>query len=169
MSRALAWRVRLGLILGIAVFGLLAVFLWVSTVAEPLRVAHLPDFHLPSDKMLAGRDKSLVSGPASERPLFWPSRRPPSEVAETAQAMAASADGIQLLGIVVQGGVRMALLGTKEGVKRVRAADQVMGWKVDQIRPEGVRLLSGQQKVELLVTPQRREGIRIEPAEPVAP
>lgn len=166
MSRSLALRVRLGLILATAVFAALAAFLWLTTTAEPLRVAHLPDFHLPSDKLLAGRGQSLVKGPASERPLFWPSRRPPSE-SEEAPQVAASAEGIQLLGIVVQGGVRMALLGTKGGVMRVRDADQVMGWKVDQIRPEGVRLVNGQQKVELLVTPKRREGIRIEPAGPV--
>lgn len=168
MSRSLALRVRLGLILVTAVFALLALFLWVGTVAEPLRVAHLPDFHLPDDKLLAGSENGPLAGPASERPLFWPSRRPPSE-AEAAPQVAASAEGIQLLGVVVQGGVRMALLGTKEGVMRVRDADQVLGWKVDQIRPEGVRLLNGQQKVELLVTPKRREGIRIEPAGSVKP
>ncbi|WP_263143285.1 hypothetical protein [Pseudomonas sp. RIT-PI-AD] len=168
-SRALSMRVRLALVLATVIGVSLAALLWVTTTADPLRVVRLPEFRLPDEQTLFGKGPQRSLDTAISRPLFWPSRRPVAEVADNPTAEVASADGIQLLGVVVQGGVRMALLGTKGGVVRVRMKDLVLGWTVEQIKPEGVRLVNGQQKVELLVVPQRREGIHIEPVAPAKP
>jgi hypothetical protein len=84
-----------------------------------------------------------------ERPLFEPERRPKVEEAVAVAAEpepAPKLPPVRLMGVVVKSdGGRLALVQAEgqEQPARVRAGEQVAGWRIDEIGDESVVLVAG--------------------------
>ena len=79
---------------------------------------------------------------ASARPIFAPSRRPPSNApaVTTAAAPQVIAFGFELVGVLISADERMALV-RQDGVtdlQRVAIGRSLNGWRIDQIEPDHV-------------------------------
>lgn len=87
-----------------------------------------------------------------ERPLFEPERRPKvEEAAVVAQEPAAPAKlpPVRLTGVIVESdGGRLALVQAEgqEQPARVRAGEQVAGWRIEEIADEAVVLVAGAER-----------------------
>ena len=97
-----------------------------------------------------------------ERPLFWPTRRPPPK-AENANAGAAKTQTskVTLLGIVLYPDTRMALLkrpNSKQHV-RVREGQQFDGWVMEAILPDRVVLRRGDKTEEIKLRDLPRKAV----------
>lgn len=88
------------------------------------------------------------------RPLFSPSRRPPPKPAAPVVARAEPPPppppppSVVLLGIVSENGDGRAAIRASDKVVRVRAGDDVDGWKVDRVEPRRLVLIQGERSVD---------------------
>jgi type II secretory pathway component PulC len=85
-----------------------------------------------------------------ERPLFLPSRRPPSE-----EAVAASTPtpDFSLFGVVISTGEPFALVTPETGGDpiRVKQGEEISGWTVDRIESDRILIRQGRTESELLL------------------
>lgn len=85
-----------------------------------------------------------------ERPLFLPSRRPPS-----VEAVAASTPtpDFSLFGVVISTGEPFALVTPDTGGDpiRVKQGEEISGWTVDRIESDRILIRQGRTKSELLL------------------
>ncbi len=106
-----------------------------------------------------------------ERPLFSPTRRPPAQGTETVAAPEAALK-LDLVGVVISGGEKIALIVPQGGtaIQRLATGDTFQGWLLESIEPERVTFRRGEieEQIELsfdrpppVKTPkQRREERR---------
>jgi type II secretory pathway component PulC len=125
--------------------------------AQPT-VRHAPLFHATAAEVLpAPKAPSRQAMPAKERfaviverPLFSPSRQPPSE-----QPFAASAPrlNLSLIGVVISTEQPVALvkLDADSGPLRVNEGDEISGWRVVRIDPERILVRRDVMERELLL------------------
>ena len=93
----------------------------------------------------------------TERPLFIEDRRPQDDDEEEAPAQPTPPPNrapprVNLTGIVQVGEVMYALVlrpGNKDGMLKLRQGEQVEGWTVQQIRPDGIELAQGSGRHQL--------------------
>jgi type II secretory pathway component PulC len=85
-----------------------------------------------------------------ERPLFLPSRRPPSE--ESVAASTPTPD-VSLFGIVISTGEPFALVKPDTGGDpiRVQQGEEISGWTVDRIEADRILIRQGRTESELLL------------------
>jgi len=126
----------------------------VGTTALPPAPAPAPVFTMPPPQSYAA---------VSERPLFSPSRRPPTAAATPAAASEISA--LSLTGIIISGDERIALVASGEPatVSRLKEGQTLGGWTVRSIQQDRVVLERDATQQELKLTEKAR------PAPPGAP
>lgn len=145
----LAWR-------GLAI--LAAALAAVAQLALPIRLpvpeaagAAAPAAALPA----ASRSPTAASYPAiAEHPLFSPSREPyipPPPPAPSAAAQASALHDYRLLGTVVEGNTRVALLKPPDNRKTIRAVpgQVVAGWTLSEITPDTLEFANGAERFAL--------------------
>jgi len=86
-----------------------------------------------------------------ERPIFSPSRRPATLIAETPEAMAAPTLEVDLVGIVMWQSQRIALVRLKQDsrVIKVNQGADVAGWTAVAIEPSRVLFRRGDVEKEI--------------------
>jgi len=106
--------------------------------ALPVPAAEEPAFAVPPLQTYAE---------VTERPLFSPSRRP----AAVTQQVAGPASSLALVGVVISGDGRVALIrqGKAPALARVREGQQVEGWTVRSIAPDRVVVRNGTSEAQL--------------------
>lgn len=177
MTLTLATRPGLALLLGLLCLGL-GVIVYRELDATGGEVAAGPA------PVAAGAAPPLPPQPASaplppleafaevvRRPLFSPTRQPPSEAVKDTQG---NAGNFALLGIIISNGVRVALLqhGRPPATARLKEGQGVDGWTIQSILPDRVVLQNGaaEQEIKLKDRPQQppqppqpRQPARAEP------
>ncbi|MGJ4942107.1 hypothetical protein ACQR1W_16145 [Bradyrhizobium sp. HKCCYLS1011] len=98
-----------------------------------------------------------------ERPLFSPTRRPPPKIVapvvmrqEAPPQPPAPPPSLVVLGIVSENGEGRAVIRSADKrpvdkVMRVRAGDDVGGWKVDKVEPRRLVLTQGERSVDFVL------------------
>ncbi|WP_205341789.1 hypothetical protein [Denitrificimonas caeni] len=141
---------------------LIAGLFWYFITVQPVRVPYMQPYDLPEENTVVEIDTSI----ALESPLFWDGRLPVAEPesadGESSVIEMGSIDGVKLLGIIVQGAVRTALLDIDKKVKKVVKDDEVNGWIVDQVSADKVMLKGSDQIVELSIVRERPDSIKLE-------
>lgn len=155
-------RLTLLLVVSIGFFFALAALLWLKTEGDYLRALRLPEFQLP---VLSGSESGADNLEAVlERPLFWAGRRPvesPTEVAPT--AVEPNADGIRVIGTLLQGSTHSALLAIGDGVVRVSVGSELPGgWKITSVASGRVRMSNGSRVAEMEVLRPRSDTVHLE-------
>lgn len=102
-----------------------------------------------------------------ERPLFDPSRRPPEPEAEVVEeaAPAALPNIFALVGIIIDGGTRIAFLQQRSPLQvyRVVEGQEIEGWAIETIGLDRVVLRQGSSVVEIEL--QEAAAVRPEPVD----
>lgn len=162
-STHISRRVTAGLLFGIlACVGLvLGILFFVS--GEETRTAHLNVQILPEiEEVTVGNYDEVML-----RPLFWQDRRPLEQeqapvIVESVVEEVVELEGVRLLGVIVQGNVRTALLEVDGAVLRLQQGQTVKQWKLQTINEGGVRFTAG-GKVSVLSTERPKlQGIHLE-------
>lgn len=150
------------LILSIFACCLIAGLFWYFITVQPVRIPYMQPYELPEENAAVEIDTSI----ALESPLFWDGRRPVAEPesadGESSAVEIGSIDGVKLLGIIVQGSVRTALLDIDKKTQKVVKGDEVNGWIVDQVFADKVVLKGNDQIVELSIVRERPDSIKLE-------
>jgi hypothetical protein len=105
-----------------------------------------------------------------ERPLFSPNRRPPPKLAAPVavrqeQPPPAPPPSLVILGIISENGegraaIRSADKRPADKVLRVRAGDDVAGWKVEKVEPRRMVLTQGTRSVDFVLFGAREKGLK---------
>ncbi len=135
-----------------AVFAALAVWPWLSPPVPTVRPPAAPEASKPAPGIMTLPPLAHYAA-IVERPLFSPSRRPPSVA-----AAAPSADGrYRLLGVVASGNRKRAFVA--DGSRRLDIAegDAVDGWTVKKIGADNVVLTSSTGDTVLKLKPAAAE------------
>ena len=155
-------KVTVALFTAIAVSILLAILLWFWIDAEPVRNPYLNIEDLPSAQMTSVSDLDAVLA----RPLFWQGREPvlaPEEtVAEVETPQASPLKNIKLLGIVLTGDVRTALLEVDGKVMSVQAGQAIQDWTVEKITAKEIGFVAGAENTALSLVRQRPDSIQLD-------
>lgn len=140
----------------------LAILLWFSIDTEPVRNPYLNIEALPSAQIHAGTDIDAVLA----RPLFWEGRDPvfaPEEtIAEVKTAVVSPLMNVRLLGIILTGDVRTALLKVEDKVLSVQAGQLIQNWTVGKVTAKGVSFFAGDEQAELSLVRERPDSIQLE-------
>lgn len=141
----------------------LAALLWFWIDVEPVRNPYLSIEELPSVQMHSVSDIEAVLA----RPLFWQERKPVSppeegSVAEVEVAVASPLRGIKLLGIVLKGDVRTALLRVEGSVISAQVGQVIQDWTVEKVTAKEVSFVAGEEQTELSLVRERPDSIRLE-------
>ena len=87
-----------------------------------------------------------------ERPLFSPTRRPPAQGTATVAAPEAALK-LDLVGVVISGGEKIALIIPQGGtaIQRLAIGDSFQGWLLESIEPQSVTFRRGEieEQIEL--------------------
>lgn len=155
-------KVTVALFTAIAVSILLAILLWFWIDAEPVRNPFLNIEDLPSAQMTSVSDLDAVLA----RPLFWQGREPvlaPEEtVAEVETPQASPLKNIKLLGIVLTGDVRTALLEVDGKVMSVQAGQTIQDWTIGEVSAKEVSFVAGTKQTVLSLVRERPDSIQLE-------
>lgn len=156
-------KVTAVLSVAIAVAILLAVLLWWFIDVAPVRNPFLNIEELPSAQMESAQDVEAVLA----RPLFWHGRQPDKILDDAAEddleAVAVSPlKEIKLLGIILTGNVRTAILSVEGAVMSVQKGHAVQGWTVDKITAKEVVFVADADETSLSLVRQRPESIQLE-------
>jgi general secretion pathway protein N len=99
-----------------------------------------------------------------ERPLFSTTRRPPPKpsapVVSAPPPPPPAPPSVVVLGIVTEDGIGHAAIRNGDKVMRVRAGDDVGGWKVEQIEPRRLVLSLGERSVDFKLFKTEAKGVR---------
>lgn len=153
--------VLLSALLGLLI--LLSVISWTMVSVEPPRVPAPMSYQMPQDINYGAATAEELQA-TLERPLLWKERRPTAQMVD--EPLLATADGIRLVGVIIRGSVRTALLDTGQGVERVQVGETVAGWRVESVNNGRARLTAGERTVEIDVAPPRSELIQLKPVKP---
>lgn len=141
---------------------LLAMLLWFWIDAEPVRNPYLNIEGLPSTQVASVSDLDAVLA----RPLFWQGREPvlaPEEkVAEVETLQASPLKNIKLLGIVLTGDVRKALLEVEGKAMSVQAGQVIQDWTVEKVTAKEVGFVAGTKQTVLSLVRERPDSIQLE-------
>ena len=155
-------KVTATLLATIAITVVLAILLWFWVDTEPVRNPYLNIEALPSAQIHAGTDIDAVLA----RPLFWQEREPvlaPEEtVAEVETAKASPLMNIRLLGIILTGDVRTALLKVEDKIVSVQAGQVIQNWTVDKITAKEVSFVADDEQTALSLVRERPDSIQLE-------
>lgn len=154
-------------LLGAIVFTLvLALLLWFLTDTDKVRNPYLNVEDLPSIQIDSVSDAEAVLA----RPVFWQEREPIIEASKEASTQVADTtvvplQNIQLLGIVLKGDVRKALLRVEEKLTPVQLGQVVQNWTVEEITTKDVTFAGGDQRQTLSLVRERPSSIELEASE----
>lgn len=141
---------------------LLAMLLWFWIDVEPVRTPYLNIEDLPSAKMTSVRDVDAVLA----RPLFWQGREPvlasEETVAEVESQQASPLKNIKLLGIVLNGDVRTALLEVDGKVIPAQVGQAIQDWTVEKVTAKEVNFVAGTKQEVLTLVRERPDSIQLE-------
>lgn len=155
-------KVTAALSAAIAVSILLVMFLWFWIDVEPVRNPYLNIEDLPSTQIASASDLDAVLA----RPLFWQGREPvlaPEEtVAEVDTPQASPLKNIKLLGIVLTGDVRTALLEVDGKVMSVQAGQAIQDWTIEKVSAKEVSFVAGTKQEVLTLVRERPDSIQLE-------
>lgn len=144
---------------------LLALLLWFFTDTEEARNPYLNVEDLPSIQIDSVSDVETVLA----RPLFWQEREPVEGLSEAAapdaEVTVAPLRDIQLLGIVLSGDVRKALLRVESKLTPVQLGQVVQNWTVEKITMKDVTFAGGDQRQTLSLVRERPSSIELEASE----
>lgn len=158
-------KVTTGLLIGIAIALSIALLLWFWVAAEPVRNPVLTIEDLPTAQIQSVSDMEAVLA----RPLFWIEREPvkipePEEVAVVDdKAVAAPLQEVRLLGVVLTGKVRTALLDVEGEVTSVQVGSAVQDWQVETITAKGITFVADSEQTLLSLERERPDSIQLEP------
>lgn len=152
-----AWRqCSISSLPGAAALGLWASFACAGEPAPGDAIANPVELQ-PLDRLSATR----------ERPLFSSTRRPPPKPAVAPAARQepppppAPPPSVVVLGIVSEDGVgRAAIKSAGDKVVRVRAGDDVGGWKVERVEPRRLVLTLGERSADFALFGAAAKGAR---------
>lgn len=155
-------KVTVALSAAIAVSILLAMLLWFWIDVEPVRNPYLNIEDLPSTQMASVSDVDTVLA----RPLFWQGREPvlaPEEtVAEVDTPQASPLKNIKLLGIILTGDVRTALLEVDGKVISAQVGQAIQDWTVEKVTAKEVNFVAGTKQEVLTLVRERPDSIQLE-------
>ncbi len=141
---------------------LLAMLLWFWIDVEPVRTPYLNIEDLPSAQMTSVRDVDAVLA----RPLFWQGREPvlasEETVAEVESQQASPLKNIKLLGIVLNGDVRTALLEVDGKVISAQVGQAIQDWTVEKVTAKEVNFVAGTKQEVLTLVRERPDSIQLE-------
>ncbi len=141
---------------------LLAMLLWFWIDVEPVRTPYLNIEDLPSAQMTSVRDVDAVLA----RPLFWQGREPvlasEETVAEVESQQASPLKNIKLLGIVLNGDVRTALLEVDGKVIPAQVGQAIQDWTVEKVTAKEVNFVAGTKQEVLTLVRERPDSIQLE-------
>lgn len=150
------------LLVAIVISILLAILLWFLIDTEPVRNPYLNIEALPSAQIHTATDIDAVLA----RPLFWQEREPvlaPEEtVVEVETLKASPLRNIQLLGIILTGDVRTALLKVEDKIVSVQAGQVIQNWTVDKITAKEVSFVADDEQTALSLVRERPDSIQLE-------
>lgn len=140
----------------------LAILLWFWVDTEPVRNPYLNIEALPSAQIHTATDIDAVLA----RPLFWQEREPvlaPEEtVAEVEAPQASPLKNIKLLGVVLTGDVRTALLEVDGKVMSVQAGQTIQDWMIKEVSAKEVSFAAGTKQTVLSLVRERPDSIQLE-------
>lgn len=161
---AMVNRFTLGLLAAIVGVLALAAGLWVMTQVEPMRTPYMSLEPLPSTE----QGQTISAEQAVNRPLFWQGRRPVQiEVVEEQAPEPVKIEpiaGVQLVGVIVTGELKAALLRVDDVAQRVQVGDEVKGWAVTEVTGSTVHLRAGSERTELSIAREKPRSIFLEHA-----
>jgi len=104
----------------------------------------------------------------TERPLFFPTRRPAPVQAATADRV--DAQSLVLVGVIIAESGSAALIARANlpGARRVAVGEEIEGWILAEIGPDRVVLRSGTAQAELRLKDRKPGQASPRPAAPVA-
>lgn len=161
-------KVTAALIAAIALFVLVAVLLWVWTDVDPVRNPALSIEGLPSSHVQSVSNTEEVLA----RPLFWHGRQP-SKMTEDANAEDEGAVAIsplkeiKLLGIILTGDIRTALLSVEGKVISAHAGQVIQNWTIDDVTAKEVVFVAGTDQTILSLVRKRPASIQLEAIEEI--
>jgi hypothetical protein len=159
MRPQLAPRPRLNHVLAGAgiLLSMLAIWPWVAPLAAPGRATAAADTP-PPPPAIADLPPLATFRAVFERPLFSPSRRPPTD-GTTPVLGTGIAERYRLLGLLTAGQARRALLA--EGTRRFEVAEGAAldSWTVTRIEQDRVVLSSPSGETELRLHRAGRNGV----------
>ncbi len=164
MSQALVSSHKVTAVLSVAVVVavLFAVFLWFFVDVEPVRTPILNIEELPSTQMQSASDINEVLA----RPLFWHGRQASVVLeeggAEPEDVVVSPLKAIKLLGIVLTGDIRTAILEVEGKVVSVHAGLPVQGWTVEKVTAKEVVFVAGTDQTSLSLERVRPASILLE-------
>lgn len=155
----------------ILVLALLLVAAWIVGVLwlwpqDPVRTPQMRAPQLPALTAESYRSEGLEQ--ALQRPLFWESRQPVAEEPEPEVAAPAPVtqapplDTLRLLGLVLAGEQRTAIIEHDGQVLRLLEGESVADWQLLRIYPTEVELGAGRHEVRLQLHPERSPTIKME-------
>lgn len=157
-------KVTAALSAAIVVSVLLAMLLWFWIDVEPVRNPYLNIEDLPSTQMASVSDLDAVLA----RPLFWQGREPvltPEEtVAEVDTPQASPLKNIKLLGIILTGDIRTALLEVDGKVISVQAGQAIRDWTIEEVSAKEVSFVAGTKQTILSLVREIPDSIQLEMA-----
>lgn len=162
MSQALisSAKVTAGLLAGIAAALCIALLLWFWVSAEPVRNPVLTIEGLPTAQNQSVSDIEAVLA----RPLFWEEREPVAvPEAAVGKAVAAPLMEVRLLGIILTGEVRTALLEVRGEITSVQAGSAVQDWQVGTITAKEIIFVADTEQTILSLERKRPDSIQLEP------
>lgn len=158
-------KVTTGLLAGIAAALSVALLLWFWVGAEPVRNPVLTIEDLPIADLQTVSDVETVLA----RPLFWVEREPvknPEQeeiVVVEKKTVAAPLMEVRLLGIILTGKVRTALLEVRGEITSVQVGSAVQDWQVGTINAKEIIFVADSEQKVLSLERERPDSIQLEP------
>lgn len=114
----------------------------IEPAADTLRLPEVTDRNAPS---IESRNALL------DRPLFWASRSPIQVVTKTTSEKkeVGELDKVKLVGIFGSGSHSGVIALVEKSERRIRVGEEVSGWKLKSIGPEGARFVNGKRRQQL--------------------
>ena len=155
-------KVTVVLLAAIVVSFFLAVLLWFWIDVEPVRNPNLTIEDLPSMQLDSASNIEAVLA----RPLFWEGREPvrasEEEASKAETVVALPLRNIKLLGIILTGNVRMALLTVDGEIVSVQVGQVVQNWTIEEITAKEVSFVAGTEQTVLSLVRERPDSIQLE-------
>lgn len=137
---------------------LLLIFLY--EIAAPISPYSMPkSAALPVIPEITFQDNATAPSSAAfddidARPVFNPSRQAIAAAATSAGGLAALPSDLSLIGVIIEGDTRMALIKSQSAAfaSGIKQGDAIEGWTVAEVDPDRVVLQSGPRKQELLLS-----------------
>lgn len=155
-------KITVALIALLVVSVIFAVALWFLVDAEPVRNPILNIEELPSIQVQSASDINAVLA----RPLFWHGRQANVVLeeggAEPEDVVVSPLKAIKLLGIVLTGDIRTAILEVEGKIVSVHAGLPVQGWTVEKVTAKEVVFVAGTDQTSLSLERVRPASILLE-------